>query len=164
MFSRETTLSKLFRRLLKTKRKEFALMERICSQEANRKSLKLSPLSRIFTKCIFSPYVFRRQISDDICCLLFFFNKLSLERSLCVKLEYWMSNNVAPDETAHIDLCCLQKLIIIACGSERVKLICFLHLSCRIYPKYLDTPTPEISEIWTSAIYYPILCLKLLDE
>ena len=32
-----------------------------------------------------------------------------------------MSNSVAPDETAHyLDLCCLQKPIIIACGSERV--------------------------------------------
>ena len=32
-----------------------------------------------------------------------------------------MSNGVDPDES-HLDLCCLQKLIIIACGSERVKL------------------------------------------
>ena len=37
-----------------------------------------------------------------------------------------MSNSVDPDETAHYkpshqDLCCLQKLIIIACGNERVK-------------------------------------------
>ena len=36
-----------------------------------------------------------------------------------------MSNNVDPDETAyyepsHLDLCCLNKPIIIACGSERV--------------------------------------------
>ena len=38
-----------------------------------------------------------------------------------------MSNSVDPDETAryepsHLDLCCLQKPFIIACGSERVKL------------------------------------------
>ena len=37
-----------------------------------------------------------------------------------------MSNSVDPDETAHyepshLDLCCLQNPIIIACGSERVK-------------------------------------------
>ena len=37
-----------------------------------------------------------------------------------------MSNSIDPDETAHyeqshLDLCCLQKFIIIACGSERVK-------------------------------------------
>ena len=37
-----------------------------------------------------------------------------------------MSNSVDPDETAHyelshLDLCCLQKPVIIACGSERVK-------------------------------------------
>ena len=37
-----------------------------------------------------------------------------------------MSNSIAPNETAHyepshLDLCRLQKPIIIACGSERVK-------------------------------------------
>ena len=37
-----------------------------------------------------------------------------------------MSNSIDPDETAHyepshLDLCCLHKPIIIACGSERVK-------------------------------------------
>ena len=33
-----------------------------------------------------------------------------------------MSNSVDPDETepSHLDLCCLQKPIIIACGSERL--------------------------------------------
>ena len=36
-----------------------------------------------------------------------------------------MSNSVDPDETAHtepshLDLCCLQKSIIIACGSKRI--------------------------------------------
>ena len=41
-----------------------------------------------------------------------------------------MPNSVDPDETAHyepshLDICCLQKPIIIACGSERVKL-CFV--------------------------------------
>ena len=34
-----------------------------------------------------------------------------------------MSNRMDPDETAHYDLCCLQKPIIIACGSERVKIM-----------------------------------------
>ena len=32
-----------------------------------------------------------------------------------------MSNSVDPDEPSHLDLCCLQKPIIIACGSESVK-------------------------------------------
>ena len=32
-----------------------------------------------------------------------------------------MSDSVDPGETAHLDLCCLQKPIIIACGSVRVK-------------------------------------------
>ena len=40
-----------------------------------------------------------------------------------------MSNSIDPDETAHyepshLDLCCLQKPIIIACGNERVNLCC----------------------------------------
>ena len=39
-----------------------------------------------------------------------------------------MSNSVDPDETAHyepshLDLCCLQKPNIIACGSERINLL-----------------------------------------
>ena len=42
-----------------------------------------------------------------------------MERRLYVKLIDWMSNSVDPDETAH--WAHLQKSIIIACGSERVK-------------------------------------------
>ena len=66
---------------------------------------------------------FRRHLSSVF---FFFLNKLSLgKKSLYVKLKDWMSNSVDPDETAHdepshLDLCCLQKPIIIACGSERV--------------------------------------------
>ena len=52
--------------------------------------------------------------------VLFFFNKLST-----VKLKDRMSNSIDPDETAHyelshLDLCCLQKPIIIAYGSTGV--------------------------------------------
>ena len=39
-----------------------------------------------------------------------------------------MSNSVDTDETAHMHLCCLQKPIIIACGSEGVK-----QCSCDFY-------------------------------
>ena len=51
-----------------------------------------------------------------------------------------MSNSVDPDETAHdepshLDLRCLQTLIIIAYGSEIVKIYC-------IYPMYSDASTP----------------------
>ena len=51
-----------------------------------------------------------------------------LERSLYVKFKDWMSNSVDPDETAHyapshLVLCCLQKTVIIACDSERIKLL-----------------------------------------
>ena len=47
-----------------------------------------------------------------------------MKRSLYVKLKDCMSNSVDPDETAHyepshLDLRCLLKPIIIACGSEK---------------------------------------------
>ena len=45
----------------------------------------------------------------------FLFNKLSLEKKFMRKVE-------RRNEPSHLDLCCLRKLIIIACGSERVKL------------------------------------------
>ena len=47
-----------------------------------------------------------------------------------------MANSVDPDEgsyePSHLDLCCLQKSIIIACGSERVKIIAGIKLIRRI--------------------------------
>ena len=48
----------------------------------------------------------------------FFSDKLSFGKKLYAECKDWMSNSVDPDETAHLDLCCLQKSIIIACGSE----------------------------------------------
>ena len=53
--------------------------------------------------------------------ICFFFNKISLGKTFICKLKDWMSNSVDPDETSHLDLYCLQKPIIIACGKERVK-------------------------------------------
>ena len=53
---------------------------------------------------------------------VFILTNYRLERRLYVKLKNWMSNSIDPDETAHLDLCCLQKPNIIACGSERVKM------------------------------------------
>ena len=40
-------------------------------------------------------------------------------------MKDWMSNSVdpikkAPYKPSHLDLCCLQKRFILACGSERV--------------------------------------------
>ena len=69
---------------------------------------------------------FRCQISYDILSAFYFLTNYRLERSLYIKLKDWMSNSIDPDETAHyepshLDLCCLQKPIIIACGNERVK-------------------------------------------
>ena len=64
------------------------------------------------------------QITFVVC--FAFLTNYRLERSLYVKLKDCMSNSVDPDETAHhepshLDLCCLQKPIINACGSKRVK-------------------------------------------
>ena len=61
---------------------------------------------------------FRRHLSSVV-------TKYHLERCLYVKLKDCMSNSIDPDETvyydpSHLDLCCLQKTIIIVCGSERV--------------------------------------------
>ena len=55
-----------------------------------------------------------------------------------------MSNSIDPDETAHLDLCCLQKPIIIACSSERVK--------CIVY--FVDT----ISGISSHQMYLEHMC------
>ena len=72
-------------------------------------------LSSVFGCCFFCFFLF----------LFFFLNKLSLGKKFICKLKDRMSNSVDPDETAHyepshLDLCCLQKPIIIACGSERI--------------------------------------------
>ena len=60
-----------------------------------------------------------------VVCFLFFLTNYRFERSLYVNLKDRMSNSVDPDETAHyepshLDLCYLQKTIIMTCGSERV--------------------------------------------
>ena len=55
----------------------------------------------------------------------FILTNYRLERHLYVKLKNWMSNSVDPDETSQLDLCCLQKPIIIARGSERIKFFLF---------------------------------------
>ena len=49
------------------------------------------------------------------------------------------------------------KSIILHCRAEMV------NANYHIYPKYLDTVTPwyTCSEIWKSAIYYLLLCLKI---
>ena len=72
---------------------------------------------------------FRQQLSSA-----FVFSLLTnyrLERSIYATLKDWISNSVDPDkmahyELSHLDLCCLQKPIIIACGSERVKVQTFI--------------------------------------
>ena len=57
--------------------------------------------------------------------LFFFLTNYRLERSLYVKSKDRLLNSVGPDETAHyepshLDLRCLQKPIIIACGSKKL--------------------------------------------
>ena len=46
--------------------------------------------------------LFRCQLSDDICRLLFFFNKLSLEKKFIRKVERLNVKSVDPDDTAHM--------------------------------------------------------------
>ena len=57
----------------------------------------------------------------------FFLINDRLERSLYVKLKDWMLNSVDYDESSHLDLCYLQKSIIIVYGGERVLLEKFKH-------------------------------------
>ena len=57
-----------------------------------------------------------------------------MERSLSVKLKDGMSNSTDPDETAHyepshLDLCCLQKPVIISSERVKVKQNCSRHHS-----------------------------------
>ena len=64
---------------------------------------------------------FRRQLSSA-----FFFNKLLLEKKFIRKVERLnvkqsRSRWDGSYEPSHLDLCCLQKPISIACGSEKVK-------------------------------------------
>ena len=52
-----------------------------------------------------------------------------MERSLYVKFKDCTPNSVDPDhEPSHLDLCCLQKPIIIDYGSERVKCLNFVEI------------------------------------
>ena len=69
----------------------------------------------------FQTTFFRRQISPFVVCFDFLTN-YQLEISLYEKLKDSMSNSIDPDEMAHnepshLDLHCLQKPIIISCGS-----------------------------------------------
>ena len=68
--------------------------------------------------------LFQCQISDDICRLLFYLNKLSLGKTFICKVERLNDKQRRfrwDGSMSHLDLRCLQKPIIIACGSERVK-------------------------------------------
>ena len=76
----------------------------------------------LFSKSSLNAFAAKLQTAFVVC--FFYFNKLIW--SLYVKLKNWMSNSIEPAETAHyehshLDLSCLQKPSIIACGSERVK-------------------------------------------
>ena len=80
-------------------------------------------------------------------------------------------------EASHLDLCCLQKPIIIACGSEKVKDCCddlveystFAQVDCtspnfeNSYVK-ADCPCPSIMYTQTTvAMYNKIPLLRLLE-
>ena len=68
-------------------------------------TLRLNQLSWCYLT--FSVPNFRRHLSTA-----FFLNKLSLgKKFIFSKLKGWMSNSVDPNETSHLDQCCLQKPI-----------------------------------------------------
>ena len=53
--------------------------------------------------------------------MLFLFKKLSLEKKFRRTIEkLTVKQRRSRYERSHLDLCCLQKRVIIACGSERV--------------------------------------------
>ena len=83
----------------------------------------------IFMILILSVPNFRRHLSSA------FLKKkqknYGLERSLYVKLKDRMSHSVDPDETAHyepshLDLCCLQKLILLPMAVKELKSLLLL--------------------------------------
>ena len=69
---------------------------------------------------------FRLHVSSAL-----FFNKLSIGKKLICKVgrlivklrRSWWDGSLSYYESSHLDLCYLQKPIIIACGSERVKAV-----------------------------------------
>ena len=80
----------------------------------------------IYCVLLVNSFCAKFQTINVVCFLFFvvFFNKLLIGRKfICkvVKLKDWLSNSIDDYEPSHLDLRCLQKHIIIACGSERVK-------------------------------------------
>ena len=70
-----------------------------------------------------------------------------------------MSNSVDPDETAHyelshLDLRCLQKPIIIACGSEMVKSIQTHYGNTNILPYNYNVGTTLLAYLFISFCRY----------
>ena len=65
-----------------------------------------------------------------------------------------MSNSVDPDETSHyLDLHCLQKPIIIACGSERVKFTIYLFLCSSFFTDVPSAPENlKVTDISSDAV------------
>ena len=53
--------------------------------------------------------LFRRQISDDICWSAFYFNKISFGKTFICKVERLNAKQIEP---SHLDLYCLQKLLL----------------------------------------------------
>ena len=69
--------------------------------------------------------------------VFFFFNKLPLEKKLIRKVERLnvkqrRSRSDGSYEPSHLDLCCLQKPIIIVCGSESYGITLLFDFTCYI--------------------------------
>ena len=109
---------------------------------------------------------FRQQLSSA-----FVFSLLTnyrLERSIYATLKDWISNSVDPDkmahyELSHLDLCCLQKPIIIACGSERVKVQTFIacvyiYIYIRVTNHFIPVNIYATLYTWNVFTKYNFLC------
>ena len=115
---------------------------------------------------------FRRHLLSVFCG--FFEINYCLERGLYVKLKDWTSNSV-DYKLSHLDLCCLQKPIIIAYGRERVKLQSLL--SCLLKRFFTDGCFQELlmitvlqkkgildwSDIYQKSLYF-VECKRMNNE
>ena len=103
-------------------------------------------------KTLFNSFGAKFQTTFAVC--FSFFNKLSLEKKFIRKVErlnvkQHRSRWDGSYEPSHLDLCCLQKPIIIACDSERVK---------RSAEDSMGSVFNEAFEILISDFLYKIIC------
>ena len=103
----------------------------LCSLNTHQQVVKwaCSNLKRSYGVCKVNSLGAKFHITFVVCFVWFFFNKLSIGKKFICKAERlnfkqcrsWRDGSLWANERSHLDLHCLQKPIIIAYGSERVK-------------------------------------------